>query len=105
MFYNQMMLSKVKELANRLVNVYNEDTDDLHKYFGGTYIDMYQRNAPENKLPHTKNSVEGWQRAFLAHVSLYHLNFWKLIKMLQKEESLIQIRCVCNITKHPHKSN
>ena len=54
-----MMLSQVKELANRLVNVYNEDTDDLHKYFGGTYIDMYQRNAPENKLPHTKNSVEG----------------------------------------------
>ena len=38
--------NKVEELANRLVNVYNEDTDDLRKYFRGTYIDMYQRNAP-----------------------------------------------------------
>ena len=47
---------------------------------------MYDQTIGD--LLRTNNAIEGWHRRFQANVGAYHPNFWKLIDILKREQSL-----------------
>jgi hypothetical protein len=43
-------------------------------------------------IPKTNNAVEGWHNAFSSLLSADHLTIWKFIDIIQKEQSLNELK-------------
>ena len=43
-------------------------------------------------LPRTNNSVEGWNSSLSANIGAHHMNFWKFIEVLKREEALATVQ-------------
>ena len=54
-----------------------------------TVWNMYEQTL--QGLPPTNNTVEGWHCSFQANVGGCHLNFWKFIDILKREQNLAQV--------------
>lgn len=59
------------------------------KYAWETW-NIYSRTT--DVLPRTINSVEGWHRGFESQAGATHLNIWKFINCLKKEQALNEVR-------------
>ena len=45
-----------------------------------------------NGQAHTKNDEDGWHHAFQANVGAHYPNLWNFVKVLKKEQSLINVQ-------------
>ena len=45
----------------------------------------------EQELPRINNNIEGWHRRLQAAVSAHHPNIWTFIKVLKREQSLVDV--------------
>lgn len=99
-------------------NMYQDDLDDLVQYFKDLYIGRFRRNAPRQlptfsielwnmfhqpneELPRTNNSTEGWHRSFQGNVSFYHPVFWKFLDILKRKQSINRVAIWQSNGGHP----
>ena len=54
----------------------------------------------DDQLPRTNNAVVGRHRGFQAHVSACHPVFWKFLKVLQMEETVVRVGILQNEGGH-----
>ena len=90
---------------------------ELLAYFEDTYVGRFRLNAPRNnpilsielwnmfhridaELTRTNNSVEGWHRSFQGHLSSCHPSFWKFLRVLKNEESVIRVDILQQLGGH-----
>ena len=59
---------------------------------------MFHRT--DNELHHTSSILEGWCRAFRGHISSCYPMSWRFIMVLRKEERLIRVGTIQNISWH-----
>ena len=45
----------------------------------------------QHNLPRTNNSVEGWNSALAANTGGHHINFWRFINVLKREQALAAV--------------
>ena len=100
----------VPELFNQLFMELPTDAYDLALYFESTYIGRHISDTPivipstfplsmwnnhlmvHYGLPRTRNSVEAWHRSFATHISFNHPSIWTFLKVLKKEQGLIEVK-------------
>ena len=95
--------------------------DELLAYFEDNYVGGYRLNAPRNnpifsielwnmfhrtdvELPRTNNSMEVWHRSFQGHLSSCHPSFWKFLRDLKNEESVIHVDILQQLGGHVNPS-
>ena len=57
--------------------------------FEPTMWSVYDRVNED--LPRTNNAVEGWHSAFAANAGGHHINFWRFLEVLKREEALASV--------------
>ena len=45
-------------------------------------------------LPRTNDAVEGWHKSFNTNIGGHHVNFWKFLAVIKKEEDLSRVTFV-----------
>ena len=60
---------------------------------------MFHRT--QHELHRTKNSKEGWNRAFQAHVSVCHPTIYRFLDILKSEESMARVSILEALGRHP----
>ena len=105
------------QLAALIRNQYGNGADKVLDYFEDNYVARFRVNAPrgiptfpidfwnmfhhtDDELQRTNNAVEGWHRGLQAHVSTCHPVFWKFLKVLQKEETVVRVGILQNEGGH-----
>ena len=58
--------------------------------FPATMWSIYHRVTDE--LPRTNSAIEGWHSALGANAGGHHINLWRFIGILQREEALASVR-------------
>ena len=48
----------------------------------------------QNDLPRTNDAVEGWHKSFNTNIGGHHVNFWKFLAVIKKEEDLSRVKFV-----------
>ncbi|XP_068250365.1 uncharacterized protein [Palaemon carinicauda] len=103
----ERLVSTFEELCDS--DIFPPEVQEVLDYFEDTWIgrpDRRQRRRPPqfphemwnvyeavlHNLPKTNNSVEGWHRAFKEQMTACHLNIWKFIECIKKEQALYQVR-------------
>ena len=90
-----------------LSDIMPEDARPIVDYFEDTYIGRVQRRGRrlplfphamwnvkervDHGLPRTNNHLEGWHRHMASNVGAYHPNFWRFLKVLQREQALNEV--------------
>ena len=60
---------------------------------------MFHRT--QHELHRTKNSKEGWNRAFQGHVSACHPTIYRFLDILKSEESMAKVSILEALGRHP----
>ena len=98
-------------------NQYGNGVDGVLDYFEDNYVGRFRVNSlrviptfpidfwnlfhrTDEELPRTNNAADGWHRGFHAHVSACHTVFWKFLKVLQKEETVVRVGILQNEGGH-----
>ena len=101
----------VDDIIDSFVELANALPDELQPildYFEDTYIGPMRRGrrrAPMfsptmwstyarvvANLPLTNNSVEGWHTTLAANAGGHHINFWRYINVLKRQEALASVQ-------------
>ena len=100
----------VNQYFNTLSGQIDQSLQIILDYFEDNYIGVVRRgnfrppwfpyamwdvhDRVQNDLLRTNNAVEGWHNSFNTNIGGHHVNFWKFLTVIKKEEDLSRVKCV-----------